>query len=133
MEAPAPPASGEQLARASLRLDALYCAGASAILIVAGSPIARALRIPPAAVRAAGLATGAWAGIVGKLSEAPQWRPSVGAVAAANVIAATGLAAFGLSAPRRVVKTLVMSAATEVALFAASQLMALNRVEPATA
>jgi hypothetical protein len=117
----------EHLGRTSLALDAAYCAGAGAILVAAGSPLGRVLGVPASVVRSAGLATGAWAGIVARLAGRPEWRPSVGAVATANVIATGGLAVLGVLTPRKAARTALVAVATEVGAFAVSQVIALRR------
>jgi multisubunit Na+/H+ antiporter MnhF subunit len=119
--------TGETLGRRSLALDAVYCAVAGLIAIVAFDPLAELLGAPEALLVAAGFATIVWALLVHRLARAADWRRPVVAVAAANVVAALGLAALALVTPRLAGQLLLAAVAIEVAAFAASQLVALRR------
>ena len=119
--------TGETLGRRSLALDAVYCAVAGLIAIVAFDPLAELLGAPEALFVAVGAATMVWSLVVHRLARVADWRRPVVAVAAANVVAALGVAALALFTPRLAGQLLLAAVAIEVAAFAASQLVALRR------
>jgi hypothetical protein len=119
--------AGETLGRRLLTLDAVYCAAAGVIAIVAFVPLAELLEAPEPLLVAAGGATIVWALLVRRLARVAAWQRPVAAVAAANVLGAAALGALAFVTPRLAGQLLLAAVAIEVAAFAAGQLVALRR------
>ena len=119
--------SGETLGRRLLRLDAVYCAGAGLIAVALFAPLAQLFDTPRLVPAAAGVATVVWAELLRRFARLPAWRQPVSLVAAANVLAAAGLAGLAVVAPSTAARILLAAVAVEVAAFAAGQVTALRR------
>ena len=119
--------TSELLGRRLLLLDAVYCAAAGALAIVAFGPLAELLAAPEHLLVAAGAAAIAWALVLRHLARRSQWRAPVAAVAAANLAAAVAIAALAFATPRLAGQLVLAAVAVEVAAFAAGQLRALRR------
>ena len=117
--------TGEELGRRSLAADAAYCVAASTVALAARRPLARVLAVPVPAVTLYAVATFAWATLLARLARRPQWRASVGTVAAANL--GTSALLLAAAARRSEGRLVVAATALEVAGFAASQVAALRR------
>ena len=119
--------SGELLGRRLLRLDAVYCAAAGLIAVAFVAPVAGLLQVPRAALALAGAAAVVWALVLVGLARSRAWRASVAVVAAANGLAAAGLAALAFVSPATAALVLLAAVAAEVAAFAVGQVVALRR------
>ena len=119
--------TGEALGRRLLLLDACYCGAAGMLAIGFVVPLARLLQVPRLALAVAGAATIVWAILLRRLAGRLDWRLPVAAVAAANGVAAGGLAGLALVSPAAAAKVLLAAVAVEVAAFAVGQVVALRR------
>lgn len=119
--------SSEVLARRWLRLDAVYCGGAGVIALAACMPLAQLFHVPAALVAGAGAVTLAWASMLTRLAQRPDWRQPLAAVTAANGLAAAGIAALATITPTLAGRLLLAAVALEVAAFALIQLQTLRR------
>ena len=113
-----------QLGRRSLELDALYCAGAGALLIGLRRPVGRWLGIRPGFARVGGAATLAWAAWLAGVSRRRDPRPLV-IVGTVNAVAAAALIGAGVRHPRAAGRFMLLGAGVEVATFAIAQAAAL--------
>jgi hypothetical protein len=119
--------SGELLGRRLLRLDAVYCAGAGAIVAGAAGPLSRLFNVPALLLVALGIWTIAWAVLVGRLARLPTWRTTVARIAVANAAAAAAIAVLAALSPELAARLLLAAVALEVGGFAAGQAVALRR------
>ena len=117
---------GERVGRWSLRLDAAYCAVFGTVLAVSAPALTSVLALPAAVLMAAGIVVVAWAGLVVGLLARLRLRPALRLVMVVNVLAALGVAAVSVAAATAFVVLAVLAVAVDVALFAASQAVALR-------
>ncbi len=117
----------ERLGRRSLELDAVYCAGAGVITVLARRRVGEIIGVAPSLVGTAGVATLVWAGGVAAASRRRRWRGPVAAIAVANVVASTALAAGAVHEERGSGRVLLAVVSAQVASFAAVQTWALSR------
>ncbi len=89
------------------------------------------LGFEPRVVRAAGLATVGWAGVLGVASFAGPWRPVTRSVSVANVGAAAGLGLLAIVRRGRPGRIGMAFTAGDVAAFAIHQHRVLRRPDPA--
>jgi hypothetical protein len=114
-------------ARRWLRLDALYCAAAGAIVLALCVPLGRLFHIAPPLAAVLGAGTLGWAVLLARLAARHDWRRSTRFVAGANVAAAVGLLVLALAAPTMTARVLLLAVAAEVATFAVAQTHTLRR------
>lgn len=117
----------ERAARRSLLADAGYCAVSGAAFVGLGGRVGRALEVPRALVRSAGVATLVWSVALVWMAKATAWQPWVAVVATANAIAAALLVAAALTRRSRKVGAGLGLAACEVGGFALFQALVLRR------
>ena len=117
---------GERVGRWSLRLDAAYCAVLGTVLAVSAPALTSVLALPAAVLMAAGIVVVAWAGLVVGLLARLRLRPALRLVMVVNVLAALGVAAVSVAAATAFAVLAVLAVAVDVALFAASQAVALR-------
>jgi hypothetical protein len=113
-------------ARRWLRLDALYCAGAGAIVLALCVPLGRLFHVAPALAASLGAGALVWAVLIARLSGRHDWRLSTRLVAGANVAGSLGLLALAVTAPTALARLLLLAVAAEVATFAVAQLRTLS-------
>lgn len=118
---------GERLARRSLEFDSAYCAVSGTAVVVAAFGLSARLGIPAGVLRGAGIATMAWAVLVGRWSRASDWRLPTGAVAFANGAAAAGLMVAAGRYPPGATRDGLALVGAEVGAFGISQAVALAR------
>lgn len=123
---------GEAFGRWSLRLDAAYCVLLGTVLTFGAPALTSAVALPTPVVRVAGIAVVAWAGIVLALLSRLRLRVALRLVMVANILAALAVAAVSTAAATTLVVLAVAATAVDVALFAASQAVALRSLPPAT-
>lgn len=122
---------GERLGRWSLRIDAVYCASLGAAVAFLAPVLAGPLGIPGEGIRAAGAAVVVWAGVVAALLTRLDLSAALRVVMAANIVAALAVAAVSTIAGTALAVISVLAVAVDVALFAASQAMAPQRLPDA--
>jgi hypothetical protein len=115
------------LARRWLRLDAVYCAAAGAIVVALSVPLGRLFHIPPSLAALIGGVTLVWALLLAHLASRQDWQQSIRLVVGANAAASLGLLALGVIAPTVAARLLLVAVAVEVAAFAVVQLRTLGR------
>ena len=117
---------GDRLGRWSLRLDAAYCAVLGALVAVGCGQIANAVAFPPLVIAAAGVTVVVWAGgILWMLSRLPL-RLALRLVMTANILAAVAVGFVSGAAATALIVLAVLAVAVDIALFAASQAVALR-------
>lgn len=117
---------GDRFGRWSLRLDAAYCAVLGVLVAVGCGQIADAVAFPPLVIAAAGVAVVVWAGgILWMLSRLPL-RLALRLVMTANVLAAIAVGFVSVAAATALIVLAVLAVAVDIALFAASQAVALR-------
>ena len=120
--------SGRSLGVWSLRLDAAYCL-ILGILVAATAPqIATVVALPVPLLVATGLIVVVWSGLVLWMVFRMRLRLALGLVLGVNVVAASLIAAAALTASGTFVGIAVLAVALDVALFAASQMVAIRRI-----
>lgn len=119
--------SPERSARRSLRWDAAYCLGVGVGTALAAPILTEHFRAPPPVLRAAGLVTAAWGGVVARLAGSRDWRRATAAVASVNAVTTAGIALTALRADRPSARVARLGAAAEVAGFALHQTVILRR------
>lgn len=125
--------TGDRLARASLRLDAIYCISLG-ILVGAMAPVAtNPVGLPVVLLVGAGIATALWGVYVWRASRSQPLRTSARLVMIANIVASAGLAVTGLVAGTTVLALAAGVLAVDVAAFAVSQGIALRLMQRASA
>lgn len=125
--------TGDQLARLSLRVDAIYCI-VLGLLIAVTAPIASSgVAAPPALLIAIGSVTLLWGANVWRASYQRPIRTSTRLVMAANIAASVALATTGLVAGPTVLAFAAFVLAIDVGAFAVSQGVALRRIKNSTA
>ncbi|MDX2358562.1 hypothetical protein [Dietzia sp. PP-33] len=122
---------GQQLGKLSLRLDAIYCLVLGTIVAVASAPLATTVDLPPMVILAAGIAVVVWAGLVEWMRASLDLRLALRVVMVANIAAtlAVGLVSFIAAAFLAVL--VILAVAVDIALFAGSQALALDRLRTA--
>ncbi|RRD48115.1 hypothetical protein [Arachnia propionica] len=117
---------GDRLGRWSLRLDAGYCAVLGVALACSAGWVTRAVAIPPSLVAAVGVAVVVWAaGIVWMLRRL-RLTSALRIVMVANTVAAVAVSLVSVTAATPLAMIAVLAIAIDVALFAASQAVALR-------
>lgn len=117
---------GDRFGRWSLRLDAAYCAVLGVLVAAGCGRIADAVAFPPLVIAAAGVAVVVWAGgILWMLSRLPL-RLALRLVMTANVLAAVAVGFVSVAAATALIVLAVLAVAVDIALFAASQAVALR-------
>lgn len=122
------PFDGERIGVWSLRLDALYCAIAGVAVALWAQPLAVLMALPPGVLVVAGCAVVAWAGLVVWMVSRVKLRAALRLVMVVNIFAAMLVAAVSSVAASTLVVLAILAVALDVALFAASQAVALRRL-----
>ncbi|WP_024357178.1 hypothetical protein [Leucobacter chironomi] len=121
--------NGERLGRLSLRLDAAYCGLLGAGVALAAPAIAPTLALPAWLVAAVGVAVVVWAGLILLMLARLPLRTALRLVMIANLLAAAAVAAVSATGAAVLVALAVLAIAVDIALFAASQAVALRRLQ----
>lgn len=117
---------GERLGRWSLRLDAAYCAALGAAVALFSGQIAEGIALPSLFVAAVGAIVVIWAsGIVWMLARL-SLRVALRLVMIANILAAVAVGFASMHAATLLIVLAVVAVAIDIALFAASQALALR-------
>lgn len=119
--------NGQRLARASLLLDALFCAAVGAALVALRHRLSTSLRLPGMVVGGLGLGTIGWAGVVVAQALRRDWRSAAKQTASANALGAVTLAGAAAMHPGRRARAMLALTAVEVAAFAVPQALSLVR------
>lgn len=119
--------SGERLARASLALDAVYCAFIGLAAIVFRRRISGLVGIPGPAVGALGAAVIGWAYVVLGQTVRIDWRRGVKQMMTANTIVASLLTLASALHPGRGASALMAFVSLDLISIAAVQAVALTR------
>ena len=122
--------SGQRLARASLLLDAAYCATLGVVLIVLRKRLARTLRLPGLAVATIGAGAAGWSAVVLVQALRQDWRAAAVQIALANLAAAAALIVSAALHPARGARVLLAVTASEVFGFAVALGLSLLRLGP---
>ncbi|MFB6609526.1 hypothetical protein ACFCVO_04360 [Agromyces sp. NPDC056379] len=117
---------GDKVGRWSLRLDAAYCAVLGTAIALAAGWIAQGVALPPLVIAAAGVAVIVWAGGVWWMLSRLPLRRALALVMIANVLAALAVGFVSATAATVLIVVAVMTVAVDIALFAASQAIALR-------
>ena len=119
---------GEKVGRWSLRLDAAYCAVLGTVVALFAGRMAESVALPALLIATAGVAVVVWAGgIVWMLTRLPL-RSALRLVMIANVLAAVAVGFASASAATLLIVLAIVTVAIDIALFAASQAIALNAI-----
>lgn len=122
------PFDGERIGVWSLRLDALYCAIVGVAVALWAQPLSVLMELPPGVLVVAGCAVVAWAGLVAWMVTRVKLRVALRLVMVVNIFAAMLVAAISSVAASTLVVLAILAIALDVALFAASQAVALRRI-----
>ncbi len=125
--------TGDRLARASLRLDAIYCVALGILVGIAAPFATNPVGLPVVLLVGTGIATALWGVYVWRASRAQPLRTSTRLVMIANIVASAGLAVTGLFAGTTVLALAAGVLAIDIAAFAVSQGIALRRMQRASA
>lgn len=118
--------NGERFGFWSLRLDAAYCVLLGLGVAVFAGRIAEGVALSPLLIAAAGIAVVVWAGaILWMLARLPL-RLALRLVMIANLLAAVSVAFVSAAAATLLVVVAIVTVAVDIALFAASQAIALR-------
>lgn len=118
--------NGETFGRWSLRLDAAYCVLLGAAVALFSDQIASGVALPAVFIAIAGVSVVVWAGgILWMLSRLPL-RRALRLVMSANVLAAIAVGFASTTAATALVVLAVLAVAIDIAIFAASQAVALR-------
>ena len=109
-------------------MDAIYCLVLGAAVAMGAPHIATVISLPAVAVAVIGVAVVVWATVVAWMTVHLGLRLALLTVMIANLVAAVGLAAFSITAAGVLVLLTILAIAVDVAGFAASQALALNRL-----
>ena len=119
---------GEELGRWSLRLDAAYCVILGVVVAAFSSQIARGVALPAGMIAVLGIIAVVWAGgILWMLARIPL-RTALRLVMAANLLATCAVAFASTAAATLLVVVAIVAIAADVAIFAASQAIALRGI-----
>jgi hypothetical protein len=118
---------GQRLARASLLLDALFCAALGASLVILRARLSRVLRLPGVVVAGIGVTSVGWAALVLAQALRLDWRSAAKQTAAANAAGAVALAGVAAVHPGRGGRALLALTAIEVFGFAVPLALSLVR------
>ncbi len=125
--------NGVQVGRWSLRLDAVYCAVLGIAVLITAPALAPAVALPAIVIGGVGMAVVLWAAVVLWMLVRLHLRSALRLVMAANMIAAIGVATVSSVAATTFVAIAVLAIAVDIALFAASQAVALRSLPSAAA
>lgn len=125
--------TGEQIGRWSLRVDSAYCAVLGGAVLATAPAVASVLALPAVVISGVGIAVLLWAVVVLGLLSRLRLRAALRLVMTVNVVAAAGVAAVSATAATGLVVLAVLAIAVDVALFAASQAVALRSLRSTTA
>jgi hypothetical protein len=117
--------ANEDLGRKALGADAAYCGAIGAVCIAASRPLAKWTGLPVPAVAGIGAGAAAWSGFVARSASQRNWQSGIRVVAAANVVAAGGLALAAKRRSRLGMRLALAGTAFEVGAFAAVQIASL--------
>lgn len=120
--------SGKALGTWSLRLDALYCLILGTLVATSAPQIATVVALPTPLLLTTGLIVVAWSGLVLWMVFRMRLRLALQLVLGVNVVAAALIAAAALTTSGALVAVAVLAIALDVALFAASQMVAIRRI-----
>ncbi|MDL4775295.1 MULTISPECIES: hypothetical protein [Thermomonosporaceae] len=113
--------------RSCLRADAGYCGIAAVCTMAFAKPLGSAFGMPAVLLLGVALVTALWAGLLLFAATGSRLRLSLAGVMGANVIAASLIAALGLTRPADALSLLLLAVAVEVGAFAAWQAFLLSR------
>lgn len=116
---------GGKLGAWSLRLDALYCAFLGTGVALRAGPIATVIAIPQPLIAAAGITVVLWAGLLLWMLKL-QMETTLRTVMAVNILAALLVAVCVAAAANILAVAAVIVIAVDIAIFAASQALALR-------
>lgn len=117
---------GRALGTWSLRIDAIYCTLLGGAVAVSASSIAGTVAIPQPLIAGAGVAVVLWAGLVLGMLAKLRLRTALRTVMGVNVLAAMLVAICAVAAATLLTVVAVLAIAVDIALFAASQAVALR-------
>lgn len=117
---------GQRIGTWSLRADAAYCAVLGACVAFGAERIVEWIDLPPSVIAMTGVAVIAWAlSLLVMLVRLPL-RRTLHLVMVANVVAALAVGAVAIQATTLLVTVAVLAVSIDVAIFAASQLVAIR-------
>jgi hypothetical protein len=120
--------TGQRLARASLLIDAIFCATLGVALIVMRQRLAQTLRLPGVAVAALGAGVAGWSAVVLVQALRADWRAAAAQIALANVAGSAALVVVAALHPGRGARVLLATTAAEVFGFAVALGLSLLRL-----
>ncbi|REJ04667.1 hypothetical protein DY023_14655 [Microbacterium bovistercoris] len=122
---------GRALGTWSLRLDAIYCALLGGAVALSASSIALVVAIPQPLIVAAGVAVVLWAGLVLWMLARLRICTALRTVMGVNMLAALLVALCAIAAGTLLAVVAVFAVAIDIAIFAASQALALRTLPTA--
>ena len=122
--------NGHGLGLWSLRLDAIYCTLLGAGVALSAGRIAEMVAIPEPVIAGAGVTVVVWAGLVLWMLAKLRIRTALRLVMGVNVVAALLVAVGAVTAATLLAVVAVLAIAVDIAIFAASQALALRTLPP---
>jgi len=119
--------SGERLARASLALDAVYCAVMGLLVIVLRGRIGGLVQLPGIVIGAAGAALIGWAYVVLGQTVRIDWRKGIKQMMVVNTVATVLLALAAALHPVRGARALLAFIALDIVALGVAQALSLIR------
>ncbi|MBL3700341.1 hypothetical protein [Leucobacter luti] len=121
---------GRTLGRWSLRLDAIYCALLGAAVAVGAAPLSTVIALPHAVITSAGIVVVIWSGLVLWMLMKLRIRAALLTVLGVNILATALVAVSATAAGTFLAAIAVLAIAVDIAIFAASQVLALRALAP---
>lgn len=125
--------NGRRLGQWSLRLDAIYCTLLGAGVALSAAQIAEVVAIPQLVIAAAGVTVVLWAGLVLWMLVRLHIRTALRLVLGVNIVAVLLVAVCVVAAGSLLAVVTVLAIAVDIAIFAASQALALRTLPPSLA
>jgi hypothetical protein len=123
--------SGQRLGLLSLRLDAIYCLILGLVVALSAPLWASSVALPMPLLISSGIAVVLWAGLVEGMRAKLPLRTALRIVMLANIAATVAVAAVSVAGAALIAVLSILSVAVDIALFAGSQALALNRLRAA--
>ena len=120
--------TGRSIGVWSLRLDAIYCLLLGAFVAVAAPHLATAIALPASVLTVTGVVVVVWSALVLWMVARMRLRSALRLVLCVNILATVLILASSFVATNALVVIAVLAVASEVALFALSQAVAIRRL-----
>lgn len=120
--------TGQRLGRLSLRLDSVYCLILGSLVAVTAPALSGPFAVARELILLAGIVVVLWAGSIEWMRARLELRLALRIVMIVNLVAAVAVALTSLAAAALIALLGVVAIAIDIALFAGSQALALNRL-----